>query len=95
MHTRPTVAWYSIALAAVFVVGCSASVSKPKGDGTVFAAPLQKTQEAATNALTVHGFDLKKQEPGYVEGTRPRKVGLFVGSGGETVWSRQGRASSG
>ena len=42
-------------------------------------------QKAAVDALTVTGFDIKKQEPTYVEGYRPHKVGLFVGSGGETV----------
>jgi hypothetical protein len=77
--------WYSTILVAVLAAGCSASVSRPEGEGVVFGAPLARTQEAATNALAVHGFDIKKQESGYIEGTRPRKVGLFVGSGGETV----------
>ena len=66
--------------------GCA---STPKaGDAkvsAVFQQPIEKAQKAAVDALTVTGFDIKKQEPTYVEGTRPRKVGLFVGSGGETV----------
>jgi len=37
------------------------------------------------DALAVTGFDIEKSEPLYVQGFRPRKVGLFVGSGGETV----------
>ena len=30
------------------------------------------------------GFEVKKQEPDFVQGRRPNKMGLFVGSGGET-----------
>ena len=37
------------------------------------------------DALVVTGFDVTKQDPTYVEGFRPRKIGFFVGSGGETV----------
>jgi hypothetical protein len=85
MKKRTRMARYATVLVAALVAGCSASVSRPEGEGVVFAAPLERTQEAAANALAVHGFDIKKQESGYVEGTRPRKVGLFVGSGGETV----------
>ena len=51
----------------------------------MFQQPIEKTQKASVDALTVIGFDIKKQEPTYVEGTRPRKIGLIVGSGGETV----------
>lgn len=68
------------------MAGCS---STPKAAdakaGSVFPQPIEKAQKASVDALTVTGFDIKKQEPAYVEGTRPRKVGLFVGSGGETV----------
>lgn len=52
---------------------------------TVFAQPLDKTREAALRALTFVGCEIKKQQPYYVSGRRPNKVGLFVGSGGETV----------
>ncbi|NOT54974.1 MAG: hypothetical protein HOP18_10245 [Deltaproteobacteria bacterium] len=56
--------------------------------GTVFAQPVEKTQKAAVDALVVLGFEIKKTEPLHIEGYRPHKVGLFVGSGGETagVW---------
>lgn len=39
-------------------------------------------------ALTAQGFEITRNEPLYVECFRPRKVGMFVGSGGETagVW---------
>ena len=31
------------------------------------------------------GFDVEKNEPLYVQGFKPRKIGIIVGSGGETV----------
>jgi len=53
-----------------------------------FAQPMSKVQEQAVNAMVVLGCKIKKQLPNYVEGKRSRKVGVFVGSGGETlrVW---------
>jgi hypothetical protein len=84
----------SAALAAAVLAGCSASPAKPRAAasetraGTVFAQSTERTQRAARDALTVLGFEIKKAEPLYVEGYRPRKIGMFVGSGGETagVW---------
>lgn len=61
----------------------------PEGEPrAVFDQPAEKVQKAAVDALVVLGCGLKKQEPTYVEGKRTRKVGAFVGSGGETlrVW---------
>ena len=52
---------------------------------TVFEQPLAKTRQAALDALVVVGCKIKKQEPTYVDGRRPNKMGLFVGSGGETL----------
>jgi hypothetical protein len=76
----------AIAAAAFMFTGCS---SVPKADNAktkaVFNQPQAQVQKAAADALVVTGFDLKKQEAAYVEGYRPRKVGVFVGSGGETV----------
>lgn len=71
------------------MAGCA---STPKATdakvSAVFQQPIDKVQKASVDALTVTGFTIKKQEPTYVEGSRPRKMGLFVGSGGETlgVW---------
>ena len=50
-----------------------------------FQQPLEKAREAALRALTFVGCEIKKQEPFFVSGRRPNKMGLFVGSGGETV----------
>lgn len=81
-------------MASVLIAGCASSsehAAKPppesvKADHTaVFQKPLADTQKAAVDALVVIGCDLKAQEPTYVEGHRPQKWGLFVGSGNETV----------
>lgn len=50
-----------------------------------FAHPIADVQKAAASALAVVGCTIKKDEPGLLEGYRDRKVGVFVGSGGETV----------
>ncbi|MFQ5444284.1 MAG: hypothetical protein ACE5EK_06660 [Nitrospinales bacterium] len=72
--------------ALAFVAGCA---STPAAQDTTFVTffqqPIERVQKASVDALVVTGFDVTKQEPTYVEGFRPRKVGLFVGSGGETV----------
>ena len=79
----------ALVCAAAFLValaGCSSTPEAKDAKTTAtFPHPIAKVQQAAVDALTVTGFDIKKQEPTYVEGTRPRKMGLFVGSGGETV----------
>ncbi len=40
---------------------------------------------AALHSLAENGFEVQKDEANYVEGFRPHKLGLVVGSGGETV----------
>jgi hypothetical protein len=63
--------------------------SPPAGEpNAVFEAPMAKVREQAVNALTVLGCEFKKQLPDYLEGKRSRKIGVMVGSGGETlrVW---------
>jgi hypothetical protein len=52
---------------------------------TGFQQPLDKTREATLRALTFVGCEVKKNQTYYVSGRRPNKMGLFVGSGGETV----------
>lgn len=75
-----------LGLASVLVAGCASTpVAHDATPMTVFQQPIQRMHKAAVDALVVTGFDITKQEPTYVEGFRPRKVGLFVGSGGETV----------
>jgi hypothetical protein len=56
-------------------------------DQTV-AYPMASVLEAAKQALTTYGCDLKKETADYVECTRDRHVGAFVGSGGEKITVR-------
>jgi hypothetical protein len=70
------------------LAGCASSPTKPPESGTLFKAAPDAVQKAAVVALVANGFDVTKQDARYVEGSRPRKWGLFVGSGGETagIW---------
>jgi hypothetical protein len=75
----------------VAVIGSGCASTPDMGDATnstVFPHSIVKVQKASVSALSETGFDVTKQEPAYVEGFRPRKVGLAVGSGGETagIW---------
>lgn len=47
--------------------------------------PAAKVLEAARQALTTYGCEVKKEKPDYLECTRSRHVGVVVGSGGEKV----------
>jgi len=73
-------------LILAMMAGCASTpVASDATPVTVFEQPIVQVQKAAVDALVVTGFDVTKQELTYVEGFRPRKIGLFVGSGGETV----------
>jgi hypothetical protein len=56
-----------------------------KGVQATFDQPMSTVHKVAVDALTVIGCTIKKDDPAYVEGKRDRKIGVFVGSGGETV----------
>jgi hypothetical protein len=66
------------------VAGCASPAIKD-ATGNIFQQPIKQVHQASVDALVVTGFDIKKQEPKYIEGFRPHKIGLIVGSGGETV----------
>ena len=51
----------------------------------VYAQPIETVREAGLRALTFVGCKITVQRPYFLEGERPRKFGLFIGSGGETV----------
>ena len=75
-----------IFLFALFVSGCASTPEQSDENlNEVFYETIEDTQSAAVDALTVLGFEIKKNDANYVEGYRPRKLGLAVGSGGETV----------
>lgn len=73
-------------LAVMLCIGCGSfpkeSEAKSKAS---FQQPIERVQKAAADAMAVTGFEIKKQEPGHIEGVRSRKAGVFVGSGGEKV----------
>ena len=80
----------------LLVTSCSSVPRRPGGDaGVVFRKPLPEVRAAAVSALVVCGFDIKEEESNYLQGSRPRKMGLFVGSGGESigVWLEEQGAS--
>jgi hypothetical protein len=80
MRTRTA----TLLLIAACVAAC-ASPTRPPGAGRVFDRSQETVHKATEHALAVNGFEIKKSDPFYVEGFRTRSVGLFVGSGGETV----------
>jgi hypothetical protein len=53
-------------------------------DQTV-AYPMDKVLDAAKQAIATYGCSVKKEKTDYLECTRDRHVGVFVGSGGEKV----------
>jgi len=81
--------WTCLAPAAMVAIaltaGCASTPSMPSGSSTVFGKPSAVVQKAAVDSLVVTGFEIQKTEPLYVQGFRPHRVGVVVGSGGETV----------
>jgi hypothetical protein len=77
-----------VAILVAVLSACSATPSRPDIPGLVFQKPAEAVQKAALDALVSTGFDVQKTELLYVEGSRPRRVGLVIGSGGETagIW---------
>jgi hypothetical protein len=74
--------------ALVAVVSCFTTVpaqAEDKGVQATLDAGPEAVHKAAADALAVIGCEIKKDEPTHLEGVRTRKVGVFVGSGGETV----------
>ena len=47
--------------------------------------PMDGVQRAVKTGMETYGFDIKQEKQDYLEGTRSRHVGVFVGSGGEKV----------
>lgn len=86
MEKKNTAMVLTMLLASVVIFGgCAATPDREEALGVLFQHPTERARDAAMDALAVLGFDVKKTEPLYVEGSRPRKMGLFIGSGGETV----------
>lgn len=70
------------------VIGCFMPMSaqaEDKGLQATLDATPAAVHKAAADALAVVGCEIKKDEPAHLEGYRTRKIGAFVGSGGETL----------
>jgi glucose/arabinose dehydrogenase len=52
--------------------------TKQGAQGIVFRRTADDVQKAAANALVMTGFEIKKEEPLYVEGARPRTLGVLA-----------------
>ena len=85
--------WKSIVKVVTFMfitlmilAGCASTPKRTtKSPEVTFEQPVLEVRKAAIGAFVVLGFDIKKEEEFYIEGSRPRKSGLFTSSGGETV----------
>jgi len=75
-------------LVSILVLGCATTTKPSPETGRVYTASVEKVRAAAEDALVATGFQIDVQDPRHVEGFRPRRVGIFLGSGGEraAVW---------
>ena len=71
---------------------CEASEIKPgkeKGkQQRFFASPKEKVKEALVDALKALEFEVKKDKDNEIEASRKHHMGVFVGSGGESLVAR-------
>lgn len=75
-----------VTVAAVIICFMPVSArAEDKGAQATLDATPEAVHKAAADALAVIGCEIKKDEPTHLEGVRTHKVGVFVGSGGETV----------
>ena len=63
----------------------STSSTVTPSDAIVLQKSLPEAHMSALHALSTIGAKVSSNKPGYLEGRRPNKMGLMVGSGGETV----------
>ncbi|GLQ52572.1 hypothetical protein GCM10010872_40210 [Dyella flava] len=78
-----------IVVGLVALAGCSATPTRPSNAPSIIYDKSEAVvQKAAVDALLANGFEIEKSDTDYVGGSRPHKVGLVVGSGGESagVW---------
>ncbi|MBD8874357.1 hypothetical protein [Rhodanobacter sp. DHB23] len=71
------------------LAGCAATPTRPNNaSGIVYNKGEARVQKAAVGALLANGFVIGRSDTDYVDGSRPHKIGLVVGSGGESaaVW---------
>jgi hypothetical protein len=76
--TRTVLAFTILLFSVAVFAECSAATAKPEPRGVVFQRSADDVQKAAANALVMKGFDIIKDEPLYVEGARPRTLGVLA-----------------
>jgi hypothetical protein len=94
MKFTTTVLTLALSLSTLITTSCSSSGSTapasgvgsaPAADGSVLAKPLAAAHQSALQALAAVGANVTVNEAAYLEGKRPHKMGVMVGSGGETI----------
>jgi len=78
-----------IVVGLVALAGCSATPTRPSNAPSIIYNKSEAVvQKAAVDALEANGFEIDRSDTDYVGGSRPHKIGLLVGSGGESagVW---------
>lgn len=68
---------FTVLLFALTFAGSSAMPASPEPQGVVFRRSADDVEKAAANALVMTGFEIKKEESLYVEGARPRTLGVL------------------
>ena len=72
--------------AAGMEAAAAAAPDAPSNASTeTFKAGLSATHDAAIAAAKESGFEIENDSATFISGPRPRKIGVFVGSGGETI----------
>lgn len=75
-----------LALVLLFaVVGCARPRRPDSHSGVTFDHPLADVHQSTISALLVNGFEIRRTDEQYIQGLRKPKMGLLIGSGGETV----------
>lgn len=71
------------------LTACATTTGKP---GEIeYNKPLNVVKQAGMDAMAVNGFEVTQNNATYIEGHRPRTLGLFCTPGGETagIWLEQ------
>jgi hypothetical protein len=74
--------FFAISLSAC---GTSPQKATPEMKGQLFPAPADKVYAASLTALGILECGFSTNTPTYIACTRERKMGVMVGSGGETI----------
>lgn len=89
-RTRQVIGWIFAMTAVAACASGAAAPLKPPSQSTDVVLPyaVSEVRRAAEDALVAAGFEVQNRQALYVDGERPRRVGVFIGSGGERagIW---------